>query len=162
MSQDLREMVYHTDARVTAMESQLTGLGHSMDRIEANLMNKPPFNAAPWVGIGLTIIMGITGMGFTALNYISLTQEPLEDVVRTLASKQALIEDFRTQSHFEIGTTKAEQKYHQLEIEKLWAHIHKQEDIDREHDQELAAAKVSRKAMGDYLKEHNQQSKHVE
>ena len=141
---DLRDMVYHTDARVTAMEGQLTGLGQAMNRIEAHMMNKPPFNAAPWISIGLVILFaGIGGM-FTGMKYIQLTQEPLRADIQDLRNEDRLerdreqrIEDFMKETHYQVGLATTKDEHHDNEFGDVWKSIHKLETLTKEIDNRL-------------------------
>ena len=158
---DLREMVYHTDARVTAMEGQMSNIAtnqakdsQKLDNL-INVLNQPRnVNYAAWVGVGLTAVALLIGGTIGMVNYMQLTQDPLARRVVGNTTDINDLHEFQRATHYRFGEYEKLDGFHNSEITKLWQHIHKQEEIDREHDKEIAAAKVSRKAIGDYLKEH--------
>lgn len=143
VDKDFMAMVYHIDARTSANEAQLQDINEGISRLEGHLMNKGNIN---WVGI----IIALAGSIFGLSQYVELQQRPYIERLEVLRAEVKKLDEFRYAMHFEIGGIGK-----QLEdIERLWEHIHKQEDMDREHDQAVAEAKVSRKAIGDYLREH--------
>jgi hypothetical protein len=157
---DLATMVYHTDARVTAMEGQLTGLGQSMSRIEAHMMDKPPFNAAPWIGIGLTILFaGIGGM-FTGMKYIQLTQEPLRVDIQELWSADRLerereqkVMEFIKQTHYEFGRITEWKDGHIDASNNHDSRFHSLEEKVGALQEQSAITQVALEAIGAYAKE---------
>ena len=162
-TQDLREMVYHTDARVTAMEGQITTIGHNQLRSEQKLdqlissINTPKqVNYAAWVGVGLTTLAMVLAGAFGLGSYISLVNEPQ---MIDIANNNEAIDDlgvWQHQSHYEFGVIHNNQAHVADEISRLWDHIHKLEDRDSELEKQAAAAEVSRKAMGDFMKDVDQ------
>ena len=158
---DLREMVYHTDARVTAMEGQISNIATNQNKDSqkldnlVNAINRPRnVNYAAWVGVGLTTVALLIGGTVGVVNYMRLTQDPLADIVIGNTTDIDDLHEFQRATHYRFGEYKKMDGFHENEIFKLWAHIHKQEDIDREHDKAISASEVSRRAIGDYLKEH--------
>lgn len=157
---DLREMVYHTDARVTAMEGQMSNIAtnqakdsQKLDNL-VNALNQPRnVNYAAWVGVGLTAVALLIGGTIGMVNYITLTQDPLSDIVVGNTTDIDGLHEFQRATHHRFGEYEKMDGFHENEIFKLWAHIHKQEDIDREHDKAIAASEVARRAMGDYMKD---------
>ena len=158
---DLREMVYHTDARVTAMEGQMHNIAanqtkdsQKLDNL-VNVLNQPRnVNYAAWVGVGLTAVALLVGGTIGMVNYMQLTQDPLAERVVGNTIDIDDLHEFQRATHYRFGEYEKLDGFHNNEITKIWQHIHKQEDIDREHDKKLAAAEVARKAIGDYIKEH--------
>lgn len=147
----LERMVYHTDARVTAMEGQLSTMGGSINRIEHALLNKQPPNLAAWVGIVITIFLAGIGGLYGIAQYISLTQSPILDAVAVLDDKMQGVREYQRETHYEFGVVHERKEYIQLEIDKLWDHIHKQEDVDALQNEKLSAIeeKVSHFARSD-------------
>ena len=112
-NQDLREMVYHTDARVTAMEGQMSNIAanqakdsQKLDNLISVLSQPKTVNYAAWVGVCLTVVAMLIGGSFGMVSYMKLTQTPIEK-----------------------------------EMERMWETIEDQEDISREHDIALAEGK---------------------
>lgn len=90
---DLLEKVYHTDARVTAMESQMATVVNSMSRIESALVNK---QATPSTLI--TMIVGaltlMSAMVFGVFQMTALSQQPIvNDVSEHRESINKILED---------------------------------------------------------------------
>jgi len=101
--QEIWEKVYHTDARVTAMEGQLTDLSHGVNRIEAHLLNKPPVNVAAWVAVVLTFVAMVVGLVWGMTNYIELTLGPTRIAMSNVIREVADLEAFQHETHYEIG-----------------------------------------------------------
>lgn len=87
------------------------------------------------------------------VNYMRLTQDPLSEIVEDTAVDIDLLHEFQRATHYRFGEYEQTDKFHDSEITKLWEHVHKQEDIDREHDKEIAAAVIGREALNDYIKD---------
>ena len=143
---DLREMVYHTDARVTAMEGQLSDMGNAMNRIEQHLLNKPPTfnlgNIMALLGFAATVMIGGAAYLDTQLNHIR------DDIVEN-DSEIHDINEFRHQTHYEMSNL------HHLMSQ--WEHfdelMHKRDDRINQIENMVERAEISRKATGDYAKE---------
>ena len=142
---DLREMVYHTDARVTAMEGQLNTVAQGQHRTESKLdqlihhLNQPPnINWAAWVGVGISILVMVVGgtIGFT--NYIHLTQTPI--VVDTTYNRDKIQElrEFQRETHYEFGIFHTQTERAQEDRQELWDHVHQRERKDEEQDGQLS------------------------
>lgn len=158
--QDLREMVYHTDARVTAMEGQLAGIASQLNRTDSkmdqviNAINQP--KDVNWLGIGslgLSLIVSLFGGAAFVVRYTGLTQEPIVDKVGEIAAVLSDQSKFQMQTHYEVGRFSAKDDEHSSEIARLWDHIHKQELVDGEQNDRLARSEVARKAIGDYVRQ---------
>ena len=119
---DLWEKVYHTDARVSAMESELSNVAAVTARIEHHLLNKPPVNFAAWVGIGITILsLAVAGL-FGISQYIQLTLQPIQQALLSSEAVNAEYQQFRQQTAYELGVAETERKF-----------LHK--EIDHDHEQ---------------------------
>lgn len=100
---ELVRKVYHTDARVTAMEGEIRQLSGGVSRIESMLLNKPAPNILGWVGAGLVVISMISAGLFAIAQYIDLTQQ---DIRVDVNSRGAVIDEFRSfkeGTHYEMG-----------------------------------------------------------
>jgi len=143
---DLREMVYHTDARVTAMESQMSNIAANQAKDSQKLdnlisvLNQPKnVNYAAWVGVGLTTVALLIGGTIGMVNYMRLTQDPLEKIVDGNTTDIDDLHEFQRATHYRFGEYEKVDKFHDKEIESLWEHVRRREDIDREHDKAIAA-----------------------
>lgn len=157
---DLREMVYHTDARVTAMEGQLDSIAHSLSRTDTKIDQVIHAINAPkdinWVGIGalcISMIVAMFGGARGMVEYVTITQAPILSTLDEHSDVLSHLREFQQQTHYEFGqfSTKAGQL--EKEVERLWAHIHKQEDVDTVQNEKIAKAEISRRAMGDYIRQ---------
>lgn len=173
--QELREMVYHTDARVTAMEGSLSSLAANQQRTESKIdqvittLTQPKnVNWAAWVGICISVLVTLVAgtIGFT--QYISLTQEPIKKEVEYNRDQTNDARRFQREAHYEFGVTHKNQEVVTREIDKLWEHVHNLEDRDEvltdriaENALKAAEAKVSRRAMGDYMQEKSNEVEHL-
>lgn len=101
---DIWEKVYHTDARVTAMEGQLSDVSSSVGRIEQHLLNKPPVNIVGWIGVFLTLVTFFGGTVLGLTNYIELVLEPVRVELVEAAEVRAKFADFKGHSLHEFGT----------------------------------------------------------
>lgn len=107
---DIWEKVYHTDSRVSAMEtkvgaieSQVNTIGHGVERIEASLMNKPEPNYSAWIGGAITILGGLLAVIFGIVQYVDLTLEP---IYQRMSERQEPIDEFwmfKNEMHYEMG-----------------------------------------------------------
>ena len=100
---DIWEKVYHTDARVSAMETELGNVTAGVVRIEAHLLNKPEINVTAWIGVVLTGLGLMVGMLFGMVNYVDIKQQPIID---SLAARDVLLkeyQDFRKDTAYEHG-----------------------------------------------------------
>lgn len=149
---DLKEMVYHTDARVTAMEGQISNLAVSQQRSEGKLdqlittMSQPrTINWAAWVGVGLTSVAMLIAGSFGIVSYTTLASAPLEQDVAQNREATEVLQTFQNQTHYEFGVFHTQTEDLPLLRERI-----------RALEQKAAAAEVSRKAIGDYVKELGQ------
>lgn len=158
--QDLREMVYHTDARVTAMEGQLTSISHSLSRTAQKLDTVISAINAPkdvnWIGLGalaLSFLVALAGGAKFMTEYVALTMAPVNTAIVENSNLIVKLREFQHQTHYEFGGFHERGRQWDDEASRLWDHIHKQEDIDREQDRAIAEAVVARRAMGDYIRQ---------
>lgn len=82
--QSLRQMVYHTDARVTAMEGSLSALSDSqsrqeqkIDQLVATLNTPDPINWSGWAAVGLALLIGVFGASSWVQDNLMLTLSPV-------------------------------------------------------------------------------------
>lgn len=158
--QDLREMVYHTDARVTAMEGQLTSISHSLSRTDQKLGQVISAISAPkdvnWVGLGalaLSFIVALAGGAKFMTEYVVLTLDPVQQELTVASNRISGLRDFQHQTHYEFGGLHQRADVWDTEIRRLWEHIHKLEEADDKHSVAIGRAEVSRGAIGDYVRQ---------
>lgn len=113
---DLRDMVYHTDARVSAMESQLASVADAMNRLEQHLLNKPEkWNSGSIIAL-LSLVASIVIGGSVFLD--SQLSHVKDDIVE-LTAEAKVNQEFRHQMHFEVGVMK-----HSFEVnDEKWQHF---------------------------------------
>lgn len=100
---ELVRKVYHTDARVTAMEGEIRQLAGGVSRIENMLLNKPAPNILGWIGAGLVVVSMLAAGLFGIAQYIDLTQQ---DIRVDVNSRGTVIDEFRSfkeGTHYEMG-----------------------------------------------------------
>lgn len=100
---DIWEKVYHTDARVTAMEGQLSDVSGAVSRIEQHLLNKPEPNVTAWIGIAFGVLTFIVGLLWVVVQYVHLNNEPIQE---TMAARGEVLQEyteFKHQTHYEFG-----------------------------------------------------------
>ena len=149
----LDSRVAHLDVRVNSLSEDMSSVKTSVDSMTNQLgaliqavNTKPPTN---WVGIGsLILAMMIGGAGF-----VSLRVSPLEYRDTTTKSSLETLNDFRHEMHYEVGVFRSEKDQIESEVQRLWNHIHKQEEVDREQDKLLAELGIITRAIGDYTKD---------
>jgi len=90
------EKVYHTDARVSAMEGQLSDLSAGVQRIESHLLNKPRENILSWVIAAAGALWGVA-------MYIDMSLEPIEDVQQRNMEVVTVFREFKEEVHYEMG-----------------------------------------------------------
>jgi hypothetical protein len=125
--EDLLERVYHTDARVTAMESQMATVAGSVSRIESALVNK---QASPSTLV--TMIVGaltlMAAMVFGVFQMTVLSQQPIvNDVAEHRESINKLMED-DTEISYNMGRLREWQKYAEERINSIYSNV---SDLDR-------------------------------
>lgn len=149
-AEDLVGMIYHTDGRVSAVESKLDAQGQQLNRIEAAVLNKPPaWNNSNVMALALVVgsfLVGITG-------YVSMQLSPVNQAIvefKEIANESL---QFQKQTHYEFGRLSEWKEEH---VEAFKHHDELYHELERRVDilrQQAAAAEVSRKAIGDYAKE---------
>lgn len=84
--QSLRSLVYHTDARVTAMEGQLASLGsgqlrqeQKIDQLIATISRPKDVNWSGWAAFGLAVMIGLFAANNAITKDTELRMEPMRD-----------------------------------------------------------------------------------
>ncbi len=107
-NRDIQEMVYHTDARVTAMEGRIGGMDQKLDTLISSITTPKEQHMAAWVMAGLMflgmIIAGALGLG----QYISLVNEPAHQDIEHLSEKLGELSTWQHQTHYEFGVIHTE------------------------------------------------------
>lgn len=159
-SGDLKEMVYHTDARVTAMEGRLGTIDSNQQRQEAKLdtlihhLNQPRnVNWAGWGGLGLGVLLALFGAAKFMVEYTSLTDVPIQKDIAVLRSSDSVFSEFQRATHYRFGEFDMLTKTIQSDQKHKDDLYHKLDDRVRELESKAAAAEISRRAIGDYVKE---------
>lgn len=154
--QDLEARTYHIDGRVSAIETQLTTQGATLSRVEQHILGmskgKEP-NVVGWIGLVVTGFLGVLSLVFTLAKYMDLQMAPLRASLLDNEEVHEVFNDFRHQQHYEVGVLHENKTVQQQEIARLWEHIHKLEEMDKDHATRLAQGEVSRKAIGDYVRQ---------
>lgn len=147
--QDLREMVYHVDARVTAMESTISAVQMGQQRTEQKLdhliatLNAPTnVNWAAWVGVGLTALTLVFGGLFGTAQYISLVNEPQITDIDNNRGSIIDLKKFEREAQYEFGVMHETTEYVSSDLNKLWDHVHKLEKVDQATKSELSEIEV--------------------
>lgn len=151
---------HHLDTRVSHLDNRVNSLAEDMSSVKTSVEamagqmttlittvnTKQPTN---WIGIG-SLILGlmIGGAGF-----VSLRVAPLENRDAVQRKELSVLNDFRYQMHYEVGMFETEKEQIAGEVARLWDHIHKQEEIDREQDAKIAELGIITRAIGDYSKD---------
>lgn len=122
------EKIYHTDARLTAMEGQMTDLSDGVKRIEQYLLHKDPPNTLGWLtAVGGGLVMLFTFV-FGMVQYIDITLEPIEQLIE---SRQTIVEDFgsfKHEMHYEVGRLHENKELMRKEWEEMDSRLDGAED----------------------------------
>jgi len=99
---DLWEKIYHTDARVSAMESQMQDMGGSINRIESMLLNKqtPPLAI---IGVMLTALTLLAGLLFGMSQITQASIAPLADDVAEHRIALDKLSSFEADMQYKLG-----------------------------------------------------------
>jgi len=141
--QHLEQRTYHIDGEVTAIKSQLSAQSDTLNRIETSVLNKQPI----WnVGniMGLLVVASSLILGLVTYTHT---------LIDPIAERLDLHDAFRYEMHFEVGETKHSIKTLDEKFNHFDELYHKQDERVNKLTSEAAAGAVSRKAIGDYLKE---------
>lgn len=111
---ELVKKVYHTDARVTAMEGEIRQLAGGVSRIESMLLNKPEPNVLGWVGAGMAAIGFIAALLFGVASYIDLRLTPLRDNVSSRGDMIAEYQQFRQREAYDQGKEDEWMRHYEL------------------------------------------------
>jgi hypothetical protein len=101
--QELVKKVYHTDARVTAMEGEIRQLAGGVSRIETLLLNKQETSPLQWFGIIFSVLTLVGALVWGGGEYI-------EARLGIIRSEQALqhrsidkLQDAQLEYQYELG-----------------------------------------------------------
>jgi chaperonin cofactor prefoldin len=122
------EKVMHTDARVTAMESQIKDVSSSVSRIENLLINKQETSPLAWFGVIFSVLTLVGGLVWGMTQYMALQLDPIED---DLQARDAIVQayyEFKNQTHYEMGQIHAYRKAGEKEIDHLHERYHDLQD----------------------------------
>jgi chaperonin cofactor prefoldin len=122
------EKVMHTDARVTAMESQIKDVSISVNRIETMLLNKQETSPLAWFGVIFSVLTLVGGLVWTMTQYMALQLDPIE---ADLKSRDAVVQayyEFKNQTHYEMGQIHAYRDAGEKEIDHLHERYHNLQD----------------------------------
>ena len=122
---DIWEKVYHTDARVTAMEGQLSDVNNAVSRIEQHLLNKPTPNV---YSLGLTILLGCGTVFFSLAQYVNLELAPIQDQINHRGGIISEFTAFKHQTHYEFGGLHEWKADHTTELQHMDDRMHQIED----------------------------------
>ena len=153
--QELEARTYHIDGRVGAIESQLTQVMGAVGRIEQHIISDKPEapNVVGWATLAFSILVGAVGMVFSMNTYFSSQMDPIRARLDVYESKTETLYDFRHQMHYEVGRFHEELKSNDLFHAKVEQKFNSIDERERVLSEEAAANKVSRKAMGDYIRQ---------
>lgn len=159
-NKDLLAQTYHIDGRVTAIEGRMNQFGDQLNRIEQSLLNKPPL----WNIGNIMGLMGmIAGLMWGIYNFVSLEVDQLRETTdrnTAVLDKQWQrlneLQPFQKEMHYEVGTLRKSIEILTRDAEHADMLYHQLDDRVREAEKKGAAAEVSRKAIGDFVKEVDQ------
>ena len=124
---ELLEKVYHTDARVTAMEAQVNTVVSSVSRIESALVNKQtsPSTLVTMIVGALTLM---AAMVFGVFQMTTLSQQPIvNDVAEHRESINKLMND-DSNTNYQMGRLMEWQEYAEERIRSIDSDV---SDLDR-------------------------------
>jgi len=119
---ELLEKVYHTDSRVTAIESQMSGVVASQARIEGALVNRQtsPSTLVTMI-VGALTLMG--GMVFGVFQMTTLSQQPIvDDVAEHRVNINKLTENDR-ELVYEMGRMAEWKMHEQARLDRIDQHL---------------------------------------
>lgn len=123
---EILEKVYHTDARVSAMESQMADMSHSMGRIESLLLNRQT-NPLSIVGIMLTALTLLGGLLFGMAQIMHLTMAPVSDDVAEHREALDSFVAFKENTQYKFGALEEWQKSETNRLNRISGRV---DDID--------------------------------
>jgi len=152
----LRQLVYHTDARVTAMEGSLSSLTdgqlrqeQKIDHLISNLNKPKDINWAGWAGLVLVVVLGAIGFTQRTQEFVALTLQPVnEEIAQNYVTVKEIQEDI-IEFHKEVGIAQEFRKHNNETIQALadWMKDHGEAIIELK--EESSRAKQDREAMSD-------------
>ncbi len=99
-TEELVAKIYHTDGRVSAIESKIDTLASGQLRIENALLNKPPaWNNTTIMGLVIGVgafLVGITG-------YVDLQLSPVKEILVHDAEWKVDKDEFQRATHYRYG-----------------------------------------------------------
>lgn len=156
-NQDLLAQTYHIDGRVTAIEGRLTSFGDQLNRIEQSMLNRAPIVSTSNI---LTIMTMVAALLYGISGYVNLQLDnQAEDIHRntSLSDRQQdqieALKQFQREMHYEVGSLNQK---HEASVAWRNRHEDRSETVDarlQEVEQRAAAAEVSRRAIGDFVKD---------
>lgn len=161
--EDLLARTYHIDGRVTAIEGRMDTFGAQLNRIEGALLNR----TSPWnVSAIIALVMMVGALLVGISGYVDLQLGNLRQVVdrnTQVGDRQQdtldRLETFRSEMHYEVGKVNKETEQFKSLADKHDSYHTELDERVRTLEQESAASKVSRQAIGDYAKELGSQIK---
>lgn len=159
--QKLEGRTYHIDGKVAAIETQLGTQGAQLTRIEQHMLTpKPPVNYGVWVGIGLTILFGFGSALMAVSSYMDMQLDGVRQAIVAVDDDMALhrshaVRDQENEMTRMFTSGKRAGKLEDLSerlahVDELFHEMDKRVRVNSAKGQE---AEVSRKAIGDYVKE---------
>lgn len=125
---DILQKVYHTDARVTAMEGEIRSISGGLVRIENMLLNKPEPNVLGWLGAGFTFVGFVAALLFGVASYVDLTLSPIRGDVKARAEVVAEHHEFRREQAYDQGRTDEWRRQYEERVEHNHDRLHDIED----------------------------------
>ena len=170
--------VHSLASTVGEMAATQRGLAERFDRV-ADAFEEYRNTPGEWstkdviravAGSVLTVAIAVAGLFYGLAGYVDMTTKQNEADIAILAEWRKDKDAFQREMHHEVGINDTVQTVQNTEIERLWNHIHKLENEDKKHVEIMAenkaaisAAEVSRRAIGDYVKElHSEVSQRLQ
>lgn len=162
---EVHSLVRSTAQLASVQQSTQDRLDRIADMIEADRGGPPEWSTRDVIGtvagVCFTIAVTIGSLFLGLAGYVDGEVDTISTEVRQLNEWKQDKDEFQREMHHEVGINKTVQEYVATELARLWTHIHKLEEEDKgikdrisEVESETAEAEVSRRAIGDYAKEH--------
>jgi len=147
---DAQAHIYHIDGRVTAIESQISGVVQQLNRMEGALLNKEPFFN---FGNVTTLMLMVAGLLYGINGFVDLrmTQVQQDTDRNEMAVKD--LQEFQREVHYEIGQYKARAEENDSRRLRNEAWIRGIDGRVRKTEEQAAASEVSRRAIGDFVED---------
>lgn len=155
--EQVESRVYHIDSEVSGLKSSLHSQGKQLDaqgtqlnRIEQAILNKPPL-------LNFGVLFSIIGMVGTLLygitSYVGLQMGYLAEDVNRNSEIVSGLQEFQREAHYEVGRFGTKIDNLEQDSKHFDEMRHALEDRVNKLESQSSAAKVSRKAMGDYMQD---------